>query len=242
MAYGWNWSVLLQASGAGGTYLDWLLEGLRVTIMLGLVAWVLALVIGSLVGTLRTVPSRWMRGLATAYVEVFRNVPLLIQLFIWYFAAPELLPFGGWFKSLDPGAQQFLAATVGLGLYTGARVSEQVRAGINALRTGPRNAALALGMTLPQAYRYVILPVALRLVVPPLTGEFLSIFKNSAVASTIGLLELSAQGRQLVDYTAQPYESFIAVTLLYMAINFVVMLGMRRLERASRLPGMLGSK
>jgi len=242
MAYHWNWGVLLQDSGSGGTYLDWLLSGLRTTLAIGLSSWILALLVGTMVGTLRTVPNRWIRGVATGYVELFRNIPLLIQLFIWYFAAPELLPFGAWFKSLDPGVQLFMSSSLGLGLYTSARVSEQVRAGINMLKGGQRNAAVALGMSLPQAYRYVILPVALRLIVAPLTGEFLSIFKNSAIASTIGLLDLSAQGRQLVDYTAQPYESFIVVTLLYMAINFVVMLGMRRLERFSRLPGMLGSK
>ena len=111
--------------------------------------------------------------------------------------------------------QQFLASMVCLALFTSARVAEQVRSGINSLPRGQKNAGLALGFTLPQTYRFVMLPMAFRLVVPPLTSEFLNIFKNSAVCSTIGLMELAAQGRQLVDYTAQPYESFIAVTLSY---------------------------
>jgi glutamate/aspartate transport system permease protein len=138
--------------------------------------------------------------------------------------------------------QQFLAAVLCLGTFTAARVCEQVRSGILSLPRGQKNAGLALGLTLPQTYRFVMLPMAFRVIVPPLTSEFLNIFKNSAVASTIGLLELAAQGRQLVDYTAQPYESFIAVTLLYVAINVVVMLLMRWIENRTRIPGYIGSK
>jgi glutamate/aspartate transport system permease protein len=165
-------------------------------------------------------------------------------MFIWYFVLPELLPasLGMSYKQMHPVAQQFLAAMVCLGFFTSARVSEQVRAGIDSLPRGQKNAGLALGFTLPQTYRHVLLPMALRIVVPPLTSEFLNIFKNSAVCSTIGLLELAAQGRQLVDYTAQPYESFIAVTLLYLLINVVVMSLMRWVEGRTRVPGYIGSK
>ena len=139
-----------------------------------------------------------------------------------------------------PRPVQFLASLVCLSLFTSARVCEQVRAGINALGRGQRSAALALGLTLPQAYRYVLVPVAARIIVPPLTSEFLNVFKNSAVCSTIGLLELAAQGRQLVDYTAQPYESFIAVTLLYLVMNVAIMVLMRQVERRTRVPGLIG--
>lgn len=157
---------------------------------------------------------------------------------------PELLPpsLGNAFKQSNPIVQQFLASMLCLGLFTSARVAEQVRSGINSLPPGQKNASLAIGFTLPQTYRYVMLPMAFRLVVPPLTSEFLNIFKNSAVCSTIGLLELAAQGRQLVDYTAQPYESFIAVTLAYMLINVVVMFAMRWVEGRVRIPGYIGGK
>jgi glutamate/aspartate transport system permease protein len=128
-----------------------------------------------------------------------------------------------------------------LGLFTAARIAEQVRAGINSLSRGQRSAALALGLTLPQTYRHVLLPMAFRIIIPPLTSEILNLFKNSAVASTIGLLELAAEGRQLVDYTAQPYESFIAVTLLYAAVNLVIMYLMRLVEARSRVPGFISS-
>lgn len=244
MSYQWNWSVFTQETmvGDGSTYASWMLSGLKMTVMVSLSAWVLALLLGGLVGVLRTVPAKGWQRLATAYVELLRNVPLLVQLFVWYFVLPELLPqaWGDAIKQLPPDVQQMGAAILCLGLFTSARVSEQVRAGIQSLPIGQTRAALALGLTLPQTYRLVLLPMAFRLVVPPLTSEFLNIFKNSAVCSTIGLLELAAQGRQLVDYTAQPYESFIAVTLLYLLINVVVMGLMALLERKVKVPGYMG--
>lgn len=245
MNYQWNWAVFLQPSATGdGSYLDWMLSGFKMTISLSLTAWVIALLLGALVGVLRTVPNRLLSGLATAYVEMFRNVPLLVQLFIWYFVLPELLPasIGDAYKQANPVVQQFLASVVCLGLFTSARVAEQLRAGINSLPRGQKNAGLALGFTLPQTYRYVMLPMAFRLVVPPLTSEFLNVFKNSAVCSTIGLLELAAQGRQLVDYTAQPFESFIAVTVSYIIINVTVMSLMHKFEKRIAVPGYIGGK
>jgi glutamate/aspartate transport system permease protein len=124
----------------------------------------------------------------------------------------------------------------------GARVCELIRSGIETLPKGQRSAALALGLTLPQAYRYVLLPVAFRVAIPPLTSEMINVFKNSAVASTIGLLELSAQAQQLVDYTAHPYESFAAATAVYISINVIVVLIMRQVEVSVRLPGYIGGK
>ena len=245
MSYQWNWGVFLQPSASGDdTYLGWMFAGFKMTIALSLSAWVLALLLGALIGVLRTVPNKALAGFATAWVELFRNIPLLVQLFIWYFVLPELLPesIGNAYKQSNPMLQQFLASMVCLALFTSARVAEQVRAGINSLPRGQKNAGLALGFTLPQTYRFVMLPMAFRLVVPPLTSEFLNIFKNSAVCSTIGLLELAAQGRQLVDYTAQPYESFIAVTLAYMLINVIVMFAMRWVEGRVRIPGYIGGK
>lgn len=244
MSYQWNWSVFSQETvvGDGSTYAGWMLAGLKMTVTVSLSAWVLALVVGVALGVMRTVPHKGLRAVATGCVEVLRNIPLLVQLFIWYFIVPELLPtaWGNALKQLPPDLQQLGAAIVCLGLFTSARVCEQVRAGIESLPIGQTRAALALGLTLPQAYRLVLLPMALRLVVPPLTSEFLNIFKNSAVCSTIGLLELAAQGRQLVDYTAQPYESFIAVTVMYLLINVVVMALMGWLERRVKVPGYMG--
>jgi glutamate/aspartate transport system permease protein len=243
MAYNWRWGVFFDPTPSGGeTYLGWILTGLQMTAALSLSSWVIAFLFGSLMGVLRTVPSRLLSGIATVYVEVFRNVPLLVQLFIWYFVIPELVPvsLGNWFKQLHPLLQQFVAAMLCLAFFTGARICEQVRAGIESLSRGQKGAGLALGFTLPQTYRHVLLPMAFRIIVPPLTSEMLNLFKNSAVASTIGLLELAAMGRQLVDYTAQPYESFIAVTVLYVALNLVVLVVMRWVEGRTRVPGFMG--
>ena len=145
-------------------------------------------------------------------------------------------------KQMNPLAQQFFAAMICLGLFTAARVAEQVRSGINSLPRGQKNAGLAMGFTLAQVYRHVLLPMAYRIIVPPLTSEFLNIFKNSAVATTIGLIELSRQAQQLVDFTAQPYEAFIAVTLLYVLINVIVMFLMRHVEQKVRVPVYVGGK
>ena len=245
MNYSWNWGVFFQPSATGdGTYLSWMFYGFKMTIALSLSAWLMALLCGAVVGVLRTVPNKFLAGLARAYVELFRNIPLLVQLFIWYFVLPELVPesLGNAFKQSNPVVQQFLSSMLCLGFFTSARVAEQVRSGINSLPPGQKNAGLAIGFTLPQTYRFVLLPMAFRLIVPPLTSEFLNIFKNSAVCSTIGLLELAAQGRQLVDYTAQPYESFISVTVAYMIINVIVMFAMRRVETRVQVPGYMGGK
>jgi len=240
--YRWRWGVLLEQVPSGGaTYLDWLLSGLVTTVAASLAAWILALLVGTLMGVLRTVPSRAVRALAAGYVELFRNVPLLVQLFVWYYVVPDLLPAGAgaWVKGLPPFTQSFLATWLCLGLFTGARVCEQVRAGIESLAGGQRAAALVLGFTLPQAYRTVLLPLSFRIILPPLTSELLNVFKNSAVASTVNLLELAAQARQLTDYTARAYESFLAVTGLYVGLNLVLVALMHLLERRVRVPGYL---
>lgn len=246
MSYHWNWSIFLSpvATGEPTTYLGWLISGFQVTIEVSLTAWLIALVVGTFFGVLRTLPSKGLSAIGTLYVSVFRNVPLIVQFFIWYLVVPQLLPapIGMWIKQLPPGTQFFTASIVCLGLYTAARVCEQIRAAINALPRGQRAAGFAVGFTQWQTYRYVLLPVAYRIVLPPMTSEFLTIFKNSAVASTIGLLDLSAQSRQLVDYTAQTYESFIAVTVAYMLTNLLVMTFMRWVEGRTRLPGYIGGK
>jgi glutamate/aspartate transport system permease protein len=217
MAYHWNWEIFLeQVKGGDETYLDWLVTGFGWTVAVALSAWAIALALGVVVGTLRTLPGRWRPGLALAYVEVFRNVPILVQMFLWFFVVPELLPreLSLWVKQ-DMPAKEFLTATVALGLFTSARVAEQVRAGIQSLAQGQRFAGLALGLTLSQTYRYVILPMALRIIVPPLTSEFMNVFKNSSVAFAIGVLELTFQARQMQEDSEQGIETYLAVTVLY---------------------------
>jgi glutamate/aspartate transport system permease protein len=239
--YNWNWGIFWQLSPDGrGTYLDTLLAGLGWTLATALAAWLIALALGMIVGVVRTTPVNWLRCLGDAWVEVFRNVPLLVQMFIWFFVVPELLPtsIGTWLKQLPRSA--FYTAVVCLGLYTSARVAEQVRAGIQSLASGQRMAGVAIGLTLPQTYRYILLPMAIRIVMPPLTSEFLNVIKNSAVALTIGLVELTASARSMQEFSFQVFEAFTAATLIYLVLNLVVVLGMRRLERRLAVPGLIG--
>lgn len=246
MSIDWNWSIFLQAAPFGDTtYLGWIWSGFQVTVTLSICAWIIAFFVGSIFGILRTVPNRILAFIAMCYVELFRNVPLIVQFFIWYLVIPELLPIniGMWFKTeLDPKVQFFVSSMMCLGLFTAARVCEQVRSGIQSLPAGQQTAALALGLTLPQTYRYVLLPNAYRVVIPPVTSEMLNLVKNSAVASTIGLVDMAAQAGKLLDYSAHAWESFTAITLAYVSINAVIMLIMRIVERKIRLPGNVGSK
>jgi glutamate/aspartate transport system permease protein len=236
--YNWNWGIFFQTSPDGvHTYLETLLLGTGWTLATALTAWCLALALGSLVGVIRTTPFPWLVRFGNAYVELFRNIPLLVQMFLWYFVLPELLPtqMGDWLKQLPDAS--FYTAVVALGLYTSARVAEQVRAGINSLARGQRMAALALGLTLPQTYGYVLLPMAYRIILPPLTSEFLNIIKNSAVALTIGLIELTAAARSMQEFSFQVFEAFTGATILYIVINIIVVNGMRVLERRLAVPG-----
>jgi len=208
------------------------------------VAWVIALALGSLVGTLRTTPNGWVRGVCTAYVEVFRNIPLLVQMFLWFFVLPELLPeaWGDWMKQLAPPWGSYVPAVLCLGIYTSVRVAEQVRAGINSLPRGQRMAGIANGLTEAQAYRYVLLPQAFRIILPPLTSEFMNIIKNSSVALTIGLLELTGRARAMQEFSFRVFEAFSAATVIYLLTNLVVVLMMRALERKVRVPGLIGAQ
>jgi glutamate/aspartate transport system permease protein len=238
MQYNWNWGIFWEQSPEGtGTYLDMLMSGLRWTIVTALVAWIIALLFGSIVGVARTLPSRAATLLATAYVEFFRNIPILVQLFLWYFVLPELLPraAGLWLKQLPNAA--FWTAAIGIGLYMSARIAEQVRAGITSLPRGQAMAGKALGLTTAQTYRYVLLPMAYRIILPPLTSEFLNTIKNTSVALTIGLLELTGRARSMQEFSFQVFEAFTAATLLYLAINAVVVTGMRLIERRVAVPG-----
>lgn len=243
MNYHWNWTIFWQLSPDGvHTYMQTLLMGAGWTLATSAAAFTIALALGSLVGVMRTTPFAWAVRAGNVYVELFRNVPLLVQLFLWFFVLPEVVPhgLGIWLKQL-PNAS-FYTAVVGLGLYMSARIAEQVRAGILSLPRGQRLAALALGLTLPQAYGYVLLPMAYRILLPPLTSELLNTIKNSAVALTIGLMELTARARAMQEYSFQVFEAFTAATLIYIVINLVVTFAMRLLERRVAVPGYVGAK
>ncbi len=219
------------------TYLDWMISAWGWTLAVAAIALLIALSVGALVGVARTTPSRWLVGLGNAWTELFRNIPLIVQLFLWYFVVPEFVPA---LKSMP----SFLLAAIGLGLFTSARISEQVKAGIGSIPQGQRYAGLAMGLTLPQTYRFVLLPVAFRVVIPPLTSESMNVVKNSSVAFAISVLELTQFARQAGEETSRPTEVYAAVTLLYFVSAFSMYLIAAGIERAVRVPGVAagGSK
>lgn len=219
------------AAGGEISYLQWLVSAWGWTALVALLGFVLALAVGIAIGTLRTLPSRpWVNGIAAAWVELFRNIPLLVQVFLWYHVLPFLLP-------ALKGVPSWLLVSVALGLFTSARIAEQVRAGIQSLPRGQRNAALALGMSHAQAYRLVILPVALRVMIPPLTSEAMSIVKNSSVAFAVSIAELTQFAMQAQEETSRGIEIYLAVTLLYAFTAFAVNRLFAAIEAGVRVPG-----
>ena len=243
MNYNWNWKIFFELSADGRhTWLATLFIGLGWTLITAVCAGFIAFVLGSALGVMRTTPHKWLVRLGNAYVEFFRNVPLLVQLFLWFFVLPELLPkgIGTAIKQMTPPWASFVPAVLGLGLFTAARVSEQVRAGIQTLSRGQGQAGTALGLTLSQSYRYVLLPMAYRIILPPLTSETMNLIKNTSVALTIGLVELTAAARSMQEFTFQVFEAFTAATLIYIVVNLIVVNLMRWLEKHVAVPGFIG--
>ena len=244
MGYRWNWGVLLAPEpGGSGTWLYYLVVGLEWSIATALCAWVIALLVGSVIGTLRTTANPWVVRLGNGYVEIFRNVPLIVQMFLWFFVFPELLPkgMGDAIKQMPPPWSTFVPAVLCLGIFTSVRVAEQVRAGIQSLPRGQRMAGTAMGLTSAQTYRFVLLPQAFRIILPPLTSEFMNIIKNSSVALTIGLMELTARARAMQEMSFKVFEAFAAATVLYLLTNLVVVVLMRFLEARVRVPGLIAA-
>lgn len=243
----WDWQVFCKDTieqqvvagcfGKGGdiTYLDWLLSAWGWTLTVSALALALALLVGVCVGVMRTLPHRGLAFFGEAWTELFRNVPVLVQVFLWYFVVPEFVPP---IKQLPT----FVLVACGLGFFTSARISEQVRAGIQSLPKGQRYAGLAMGLTLGQTYRYVLLPVALRVVIPPLTSEAMGIIKNSAVAFAVSIAEMIMFARQASEETSKGIEIYLAVTLLYFVSSLVVFALARFIEVQVRVPGFLGAK
>ncbi|MEW6695532.1 putative glutamine ABC transporter permease protein GlnM [Tepidimonas thermarum] len=243
----WDWQVFCEDTitreiqprcfGQGGdmTYLEWMLSAWGWTVSVSVLALLLALVVGSVIGTLRTLPnSPWIVRLGNGWVELFRNIPLLVQIFLWYHVIPALVP-------ALKGVPSFVLVVIALGLFTSARIAEQVRSGIQALPRGQRYAALALGLTTGQAYRYVLLPMAFRIIIPPLTSETMNIFKNSSVAFAVSVAELTMFAMQAQEETARGIEIYLAVTALYIVSAFAINRLMAFIERRVRVPGLIAA-
>jgi glutamate/aspartate transport system permease protein len=240
----WDWQVFCKETtsgdvvpscfGSGGdiTYLNWMLSAWGWTLSVSVLALIVALVVGSLMGILRTTPTRGFVLLGNAWTELFRNIPLLVQIFLWYHVLPSLIP---------PlrGLPSFILVVFALGFFTSARISEQVKAGIQALPKGQRYAGLAVGLTLPQTYRYVLLPMAFRIVIPPLTSESMNIIKNSSVAFAVSIAELTMFALQAGEETSRNIEIYLAVTGLYFISAFFINRVALFIENRVRVPGMM---
>jgi glutamate/aspartate transport system permease protein len=228
-------ALLGLGQNADPSYLDWLMKAWAWTLAVAGLGLTIALILGALMGTLRTLPdsgplSRWLVRLSTTWVELFRNIPILVQVFLWYHVIPAfIVPL----KALP----SYWLVSIALGFFTSARIAEQVRAGIEALPGGQKMAATALGLTTFQSYRYVILPMALRIVIPPLTSESMNLIKNSSVAFAVSVPELTLFAMQAQEETSHGVEIYLAVTLLYALSAFAVNRVMTMLEKRMQIPG-----
>ena len=229
----WDWQVFLQDTGGGRTYLEWLFSAWGWTLSVAVLALIVALLVGSLMGILRTTPSKALVLIGNAWTELFRNIPLLVQVFLWYHVIPSL------FLSLRD-VPSFVLVVFALGFFTSARISEQVKAGIQALPKGQRYAGLAMGLTLPQTYRFVLLPMAFRIVIPPLTSESMNIIKNSSVAFAVSVAELTMFAMQAQEETSRGIEVYLAVTGLYFVSAFAINRIALFIENRVQVPGMIG--
>lgn len=229
----WDWQVFFQDTGGDQTYLNWMMSAWGWTLMVAILALIVALLTGSLMGIFRTAPSKPLVWIGNAWTELFRNIPLLVQIFLWYHVIPSM------FRSLQ-AVPSFILVVFALGFFTSARISEQVKAGIQSLSRGQRYAGLAVGLTLPQTYRYVLLPMAFRIVIPPLTSESMNIIKNSSVAFAVSITELTMFAMQAQEETSRGVEIYLAVTALYFVSAFFINRVMMVVERRVQVPGMIG--
>lgn len=241
MSYSWNWGVLFEQTGVGQQiYLDWMLSGIGWLFVIGSIAWLIALLLGTCLGIMRTLPSKALQNLAATYVTLFRNVPLLVQLFFWYYVVPNYLPLvlrNWWYFDLSPNTSALISAAIGLGLFTAARICELVRTGIQSLPRGQNQAAAALGFSVAQIYRLVILPQAFRVILPPLSSELTNCFKNASIASLVGVAELISQTKTIAEYSQSNFEIYTYATIVYIVINMLLFAVMALLERHYRIVG-----
>ena len=230
-----DWSFFLRDTGGGETYLHWMMTAWGWTLAVAVLALIVALLVGSIMGIFRTTPSKALVAIGNAWTELFRNIPLLVQIFLWYHVIPSI------FLSLR-AIPSFMLVVFAIGFFTSARISEQVRAGIQSLPKGQTYAGLATGLTRVQTYRYVLLPMAFRIVIPPLTSESMNIIKNTSVAFAVSIAELTMFAMQAQEETSRGVEVYLAVTLLYFVSAFAVNRLAALIERRVQVPGLLGAK
>ncbi|MFV0348299.1 MAG: amino acid ABC transporter permease [Halodesulfovibrio sp.] len=225
MNYQFQWNVVLS-----GEYLDWIIKGLVVTCQISAVSLFFALVIGTIIAVMRLTRIKPLVWFTVAYTEFFRNTPLLVQIFFWYFGSDGLLPrpLLEWLYERD---FEFAAGVIALTVYTSAFIAEEIRSGINSIPKNQLEASRACGLSFVQAMRYVILPQAFRIIIPPLISQSLNLIKNSSLCMTIGVAELTYMARQIESYSFRGFEAFTINMVIYLAISLLVSLAINQYNK-----------
>ncbi len=216
MHYEFNWMVVLT-----GEYRDWIIQGLIITLKISAISIVLSLLLGTLVTTLRMTKIKVLEWITLSYIEFFRNTPLLVQIFFWYFGSYVIFPnaVNQWLYNHD---YEFAIGVVSLTIYTAAFIAEEIRSGIISIPKEQMESSRATGLSFIQAMSYVVLPQAFRIVIPTLISQFLNLIKNSSLVMTIGVMDLTYMTRQIESYSFRGFEAFTVATLLYIAISLIV--------------------
>ena len=216
LKYQFDWAIVLS-----GKYFEWLVSGVEVTIQLSAVSIALSFLLGLVIAVMRMSRVRPVRWFALGYLEFFRNTPLLVQIFFWYFGSYKILPkaINDWLVSTN---FEFAAAVIALTIYTSAFIAEDIRSGVLSIPKEQMEASRSSGFSYIRSMRYIILPQAVRITVPPLINQFLNVVKNSSLAMTIGVAELTYQARQVESYTFKGFEAFTAATVVYLAMSIII--------------------
>ncbi len=218
MNYQFDWDLVLT-----GKHGQWIIDGVITTLQISAISIVLTLLLGTVIAVMRMSKFKPFEWFSFAFVEFFRNTPLLIQIFFWYFGSYAILPevVNEWLYDHD---FEFAAGVISLTVYTAAFVAEEIRAGIFSIPKNQLEASRATGLSFLQAYRYVILPQAFRIIIPPLISQSLNLIKNSSLVMTIGVMDLTYMARQIESYTFHGFEAFTVATVIYLCISLIVSL------------------
>jgi len=216
--YQFDWQLVLS-----GEYADWLVSGVITTLEISALSLLLAMLLGTIVAVMRMTKFKPLEWVGLAFTEFFRNTPLLVQIYFWYYGSNQVLPeaVNKWLYAHD---FEFAAGVIALTVYTAAFIAEEIRSGIYSIPKNQLEASRAGGLSFIQAYRYVILPQAFRIIIPPLISQSLNLIKNSSLVMVIGVMDIFYMARQIESYSFHGFEAFTVATLIYLSISLVVSL------------------
>jgi polar amino acid transport system permease protein len=214
--YQFDWAIITS-----GQYFEWIVSGVKITLQLSVVSIALSFILGLLIAVMRMSQIKPILWFSHAYLEFFRNTPLLVQIFFWYFGSYKILPqaVNDWMNTMN---FEFAAAVIALTIYTSAFIAEDIRSGVRSIPKEQMEAARSSGFSYLGSMYHIILPQAVRLTIPPLINQFLNLTKNSSLAMTIGVAEVTYQARQVESYTFKGFEAFTAATLVYLGLSLII--------------------